>query len=258
MTPSQTVSGNPQRVEIDGAAVVYRSLGSGPPVVLVHGLAGSGRWWDRNLDALAAGYRVFVVDLPGFGANRPQARFVLAGAPALLSAWAERIGIGRAAWIGHSMGGRIVAELAADDPERVARLVLVAAAIFPAAGGWSLRVRHLPGAVRNAPLTLLPVVASDLVRAEPRTLLRASRSLLATGVEAKLPDILARTLVVWGEHDALVPSPFGQRAASLIPAARLVVLPGADHTPMWGRAAAFNADVLGFLDEGRARGNRWC
>ncbi|MBA3416015.1 MAG: alpha/beta fold hydrolase, partial [Chloroflexia bacterium] len=128
-----------RRIEIGGAGIAYRVVGAGPPVVLVHGLAGSGRWWERNVGPLSARFQVFVVDLPGFGGNRVGAPFALVETPALLAAWLDRLGLGRVAVVGHSMGGRVAAELAADAPERVARLVLVAAAIIPAGPDWPVR-----------------------------------------------------------------------------------------------------------------------
>ena len=239
-----------RRLDIGGVGIAYRAYGTGPPLVLVHGLAGSGRWWGRNVEALATRNRVFLVDLPGFGGNRGRAPFALAEAPALLAAWLDRVGLERAAFVGHSMGGRVIAELAADAPERVARLVLVDAAIFPAGPDWPIRVRGLAGALRRVPPAFVPVLATDAARAGPRTLLRTSHALLTTGVEAKLARIVAPTLVVWGERDTIVPPSVGERLAGLVPGARLVVLAGGDHSPMWSRAEAFNAEVLAFLADG--------
>ncbi len=235
------------RLDIGGVSVAYRVAGAGPPVVLVHGLAGSGRWWGRNVGALARRFRVFVVDLPGFGGNRGGAPFALAETPALLATWLDRLGLPRAAFVGHSMGGRVVAELAADAPDRVARLVLVDAAIFPAGPDWPIRAWGLAGALRRVPPAFVPVLATDAARAGPRTLLRAGHALLTTGVEAKLPRIAAPTLVVWGERDTIVPPSVGERVAGLVPGARLVVLAGGDHSPMWSQSDAFNTLVLGFL-----------
>lgn len=233
------------RIEIAGKRITHRAAGSGPPVVLVHGLAGSGRWWDRNLDALAARFRVHAVDLVGFGDSRG-GRFALAAAPALLVAWLDRLGLERAAWVGHSMGGRIVAELAADAPARVDRLVLVDAAIFPP-DRRSLAVAGFARGAWRVPPGFAPILAADVARAGPANLWRAARGLLASDAEAKLARIAASTLVVWGERDALVPPAVGERIVELVPDARFVLLPGAGHNPMWERPEAFNRLVGRFL-----------
>src|SRR4051812_23367957 len=101
-------------------------VGEGEPVVLVHGLSGSTRWWTRNIGALARGYRVYLVDLPGFGAmHRLRRHFVLAEAASWLVAWMEAVGLENAHLVGHSMGGYVCLQLAAQRPEVVCRLVLV-------------------------------------------------------------------------------------------------------------------------------------
>ena len=74
-----------QTCEVDGTRVRYRVAGNGPAAVLVHGLAGSWRWWEPIVAPLAAGLRVYLVDLPGFGSARGQA-FVLGDAPSYLRA----------------------------------------------------------------------------------------------------------------------------------------------------------------------------
>ncbi|MCB0086122.1 MAG: alpha/beta fold hydrolase, partial [Caldilineaceae bacterium] len=57
--------------------IYYETIGTGPPLILVHGLGGSHRWWRKNLDALAAHFTVYTVDLIGFGKSRDGQRFVL-------------------------------------------------------------------------------------------------------------------------------------------------------------------------------------
>ena len=99
----------------------------GEPVVLVHGLSGSTRWWSRNIPALAEHYSVYLLDLPGFGAmRRLRRRFVLAEAASWLSAWMEAVGLDSAHLVGHSMGGYVCVRLAAR-PIRVHRSLFEAA-----------------------------------------------------------------------------------------------------------------------------------
>src|SRR5581483_1554615 len=125
MQPQATPRPERRRIAVGPATIAYEVAGSGPPVVLLHGLSGSSRWWRRNIGALAPHRRVYIVDLIGFGASRGQARFVLAEAAGTLMRWLDLLGLARASLVGHSMGGLIAAELAADAPDRVDRLVLV-------------------------------------------------------------------------------------------------------------------------------------
>ena len=73
-------------VRVGGWPVRYEAAGEGEPVVLVHGLSGSTHWWSRNVQAIAERYRVYLVDLPGFGRMRhSRRRFILAEAAGWLS-----------------------------------------------------------------------------------------------------------------------------------------------------------------------------
>ncbi len=237
-----------RHLDVGEARIHFQTGGSGDPVLLVHGLSGSGRWWRRNVPALARQFRVFVVDLIGFGRSRGP--FVLAEAAAVLAEWMGRLGIPRAHVVGHSMGGYIAAALAADAPERVDRLVLVDAAAFPL--GWH-PVRHaarLVRAVRYMHPTFLPVLAADALRAGPRTLLRAAREAVDIDLGAQCGSVQAPALVVWGEHDRVVPTALGEHLAACLPHSEWAVIEGAGHNPMWDRPDAFNRVVVDFLARG--------
>src|ERR1044071_6257325 len=104
--------------------VHYEVAGQGPAVVLIHGLSGSGRWWAYNVPALAQHYRVYNVDLVGFGRSRGQS-LVLQEAAGWLIEWLQVAEITRAHLVGHSMGGYIATGVAAMAPQMVQRLVLV-------------------------------------------------------------------------------------------------------------------------------------
>ena len=220
---------------------------SGPPLVLLHGLAGSGAWWKRNMPALSSAFRVMAIDLPGFGSSHPDARLILDEAPAQVAALLGDLGVERAHVIGHSMGGLVAGALAADYPERVDRLVLVDA------GFLSLDpiLRHrITGPLRTLPWTsptILPILLRDAVRAGPVRMARVTAELLRKDWRHKLPAITAPTLVVWGEHDRVCNLHIGERIAATVPGARLVVIPGAGHNPMWEKQAAFDREVLHFL-----------
>ena len=224
--------------------------GAGSPLVLIHGLGGSSRWWAKNVGPLAERFEVHVVDLVGFGRSRGRQRFALAEAAGQLASLLDRLGIERAAVVGHSMGGYIAAELAAESPERVSRLVLVDAAMLPAGFVSARQLLNLALTAPRLPATFLPTMASDVGRAGPATLLRAIRELLAADLRPKLERIRAPTLVVWGDRDRVTPLAAGRALTAQLPDARLAVVPGAGHLPMWERPETFNRLVAEFVAAG--------
>jgi pimeloyl-ACP methyl ester carboxylesterase len=238
--------GEPRHVRVGSATIYAESRGVGRPLILVHGLGGSTRWWARNVPALARSCRVHAVDLVGFGRSRRQ-RFALGEAAGLLVQWMAQLGLERASWVGHSMGGFIAAHLAAQFPARVERLVLVDAAALPL-GRLSLRlVWRMALGLPHVPLTLLPGLCADALRAGPVTLATALRQLRAADIRLDLARIAAPTLILWGEHDALLPVAVGQRLQACLPQATFKVIAGAGHHPMWERPDAFNQAVSEFL-----------
>lgn len=114
-------------VTIDGINLHYFCGGSGPPLVLVHGLGSSAAVeFYHNLEPLAAHHRVFAIDLPGFGrSDKPALEYTIALFVRAVSDLMDCEGIERAAVMGVSMGGRVALGLALDSPEKVERLVLV-------------------------------------------------------------------------------------------------------------------------------------
>ena len=234
------------RLQVDAATTAFQVIGDGPPVVLVHGLSGSSRWWRYNIGPLAQHFRTYVIDLTGFGASRGY-RFTLRDAAAHLVKWMNQLDIERASVVGHSMGGHIAADLAADHPRKIERLVLVDAAVLPFDLSHVQHIRSLAREVRHVRPNFLPILVTDALRAGPRTLWRAADELLHANLTPKLERVVAPTLMIWGEHDALVPVTFGQLLRSAIPGAELVIIAGAGHNAMWDCPTAFNREVIAFL-----------
>jgi pimeloyl-ACP methyl ester carboxylesterase len=227
--------------------LAFEVTGSGPPLVLLHGLSGSRRWWERNVPAFAERFRTYMVDLPGFGESRRVRWSRLDDTVGWLADWMEREGIAHADVAGHSLGGAVAALLAHRHPERVNRLVLVNAALLQP--GTPI-VAHAAGVARSigrATPGLAPMASRDLLRSSPLSLSVAVTELLRSDWLPQLGSITAPTLVVWGAEDTITPLPIGERIAATVPDARLTVLPGAGHSPMWEQAERFNAEVMGFL-----------
>ncbi|HEY1348013.1 MAG TPA: alpha/beta fold hydrolase [Ktedonobacteraceae bacterium] len=228
--------------------VRYKVVGEGAPVVLVHGLSGSSLWWKRNIPALAASYRLYLVDLPGFGSMAsPFARFELQDASAWLFCWMQAVGITHAHLIGHSMGGYICLQVAARHPAAVSRLVLVSPAIRAQARHVFGYVRPLLRTVRYLDPYFLPILLYDTLRAGPVTILRAVNELLSVEARQELHAVTAPTLLVWGAHDTLVPPSTGSVMLREMPRARLLQLARGGHVSMFEQAEQFNQAVLTFL-----------
>ena len=233
---------------VGGYPVRYEVAGEGEPVVLVYGLSGSTRWWAGNVPALAERHRVYLVDLPGFGAmRRLRRRFVLAEAASWLSAWMEAVGLEQADVVGHSMGGYISLRLAAQRPEAVRRLVLVAPAVLPAGQSLLGQVLPLLLSARHMKPSFLPVVTGDALRMGPVTLWRTARDLLRGDVREEVRSVRAPTLLIWGENDTLVPPTIGHLLRREIPDSRLLIMEKAGHVPMFDRPRKFDAALLTFL-----------
>jgi pimeloyl-ACP methyl ester carboxylesterase len=238
-------------VQVGSASMYAEISGVGQPLILVHGLGGSTRWWARNVSALARSWRVYVIDLPGFGRSRGQ-RFVLRDAAGLLVSMMDQIGLARTSIVGHSMGGFIAAYAAAQFPQRVDGLVLVDAAALPLESLSLRQAWHMVQRLPHLPLRFLAVLGMEALRAGPLTLIKALRQLRHMDIRRDLARIAAPTLILWGEHDATLPLAVGQQLHGYLPQAAFQVIAGAGHFPMWDRPTAFNQAVIQFLECGNA------
>jgi pimeloyl-ACP methyl ester carboxylesterase len=231
-----------RELELDGRRVRYRLLGDGPPVVLLHGLSGSWRWWSPVCESLAARRRVYLVDLP-------PARRRLGAAE--LAAWAGRwlasVGLENVDLVGHSLGGLVAAEVAAREPERVRRLVLVAPAGIPCGLGLATRSFRLLETLYDV-RGRLPTVVRDAVRAGPLGLLRGVVFVSYRDLRAELAAVRAPSLLVWGERDRLMPVAIAKEWQQALPASRLVLLE-CGHVPAWEAPNELAACLLAFLEE---------
>lgn len=226
----------------------YKVVGEGEPVVLVHGLSASSLWWMRNVPALAASYRLYLVDLPGFGSMAsPFGRFQLQSAATWLLRWMQTVGIAKAHLIGHSMGGYICLWMAAHHPEVISRLVLVSPAVKPEARNVLGYLRPLLLAMGHLTPRFVPLLLYDTLRAGPVTILRAAGDLLTVDVQQELRQVSAPTLLVWGEHDTLVPLSISTLMLREMQHARFLRLHRSGHVSMFDQPEQFNGAVLAFL-----------
>jgi pimeloyl-ACP methyl ester carboxylesterase len=262
---------SPRTVSAAGLHIRYVRRGSGPPVVLVHGLASSIYTWAAVLPRLAERYDVVAIDLPGFGGSDIPPRLDASIADRLLPEVMDGLGLARASLAGNSLGGAISAVTAARHPERVDRLVLIDAAAYnfnPADRPPLLRAMarvptRLVRALPHRPLMrqgLKQVYYDDTKVTEERVeeylagmsrpgAREAAQALLTQGDDFGLPGALrqvrAPTLVIWGREDAWIPVAHADRFVRDIPGARSVILERCGHVPQEERPE----EVARLIDE---------
>lgn len=254
---------------------------SGPTVILIHGLGVYIENWETTIPALAAHYRVYAMDLVGFGlTDKPKnapytppfmARFVLDFMTAL--------GLERAHVVGHSMGGGLALQFITDYPEKVDKLVLVNSAGLSDDIGLPFRILSIPvvGSLLSRPsrkgsaqaMKMLvhdhSIVTDSIIdwdyemsrgpgahRAAMKVIRAAVspfgvRSSVFEPVSAKMGDIAAPTLVIWGEKDRVLPVTDAEIARQKIPNCRVEIFPDCGHVPQWEHPDQFNRLLMEFL-----------
>jgi pimeloyl-ACP methyl ester carboxylesterase len=214
----------------------------GPRLILVHGTPGSASAWADYLIDPPPGVEVLALDRPGFGHSGP------AGAMTSLAEQAAAVHAllpddGRpVVLLGHSLGGPVVARVAADEPQRIAAIVLLAASLDPAledihpmqhVGAWAPVRALLPRAIRNA--------NSELMALKPEL----------EALAAMLPKITAKVIIVHGTADDLVPVanvPFMQARLTGARCVKTVLLDGANHFLPWNSQAQVRQAITMALD----------
>ncbi|MBN1643264.1 MAG: alpha/beta fold hydrolase [Dehalococcoidales bacterium] len=261
----------------------YRVEGdTGPVVLLVHGLGGSLENWEANISALAQQYRVYSIDLWGFGRSDKKPR--LRSFDELIEFLVEFMkiqNIGKASLIGHSMGGGLVLQTAIEYPEKVEKLVLVDNAgmgrdviidfrvcSLPLFGelitrsgrnnverAWK-KIVYNPDVItdelleKSYRLALLPDAMKSLLTVIRAGInLRGQRMELVLRIMEKIDRISAPILIFWGREDRIIPVAHARIAASRIPNARLHIFERCGHMPQLEYPEDFNRLALEFLAE---------
>jgi pimeloyl-ACP methyl ester carboxylesterase len=259
--------------------VLVAELGSGPPIVLIHGLGGTFRYWLESARHLAERFRVLMPDVPGFGGSDAAAHpFSMAAAGERVLVACEQLGALRPVLVGHSLGGPIAALAAAQAPERVGGVVLISTTGLSPERAWRRYVllpvmrralRH-PRRWENllaAHAWMRSIVFMKMLarpgELDPFTtrMLVGGASLarqLGDALEASLACDLRDTLrelplplgVVWGEHDETVSVVDAELVQRLRPDTRARIVPRAGHVPMVEFPEAFASALGAVLPDG--------
>ena len=242
----------------------FTLLGEGEPVILLHGWDSSGESLCGIAKVLEDRFRVYAIDLPGFGWTPPPlAVWGTRDYASHVEAFMDSTGIPAASVLGHSFGGRIALALAAQSPRRVRSLILVASAgIRPRRGpGHSLKVAVAKLGKRVFSLPMWGKLGDRIVSAVSQRIgsrdYRNAGRMRATLVKVvnedlrgTLSSIRVPTLIIWGDKDQEISRSSMEIMLQGIRGARLEVLEGASHFPFVDRPDRFGRLVKDFLCQG--------
>jgi len=250
-------------------------IGTGKPLVMLHGWGMHGGIWSDTAARLAQHFRVHCVDLPGHGASEPPAEFTLDGVVGHLAAHFDK----PITVCGWSLGGQIALHWAMREPEKIKRLILVTSTpCFAERNDWIFGMpqqtlsQFAAGMEKDLNATLrrflgLQVRGSEHERellAELRerlfgrdepdidTLRGALAILRDSDLRSVLPKIMQPALVIAGERDKLSPPEASKFMALSLPNARGVTIEGAAHAPFISHREEFIAYVIEFMNEKQA------
>jgi pimeloyl-ACP methyl ester carboxylesterase len=194
----------------------FPGVATGPDFVLVHGIGVSSRYFHPTAVELARCGTVWLVDLPGHGKAPDPGRDVPIDAHArTLNAFVQEIG--SPVLVGHSMGAQVVASLAVQFPDAASRLVLIAPTMPPASRDAAKAIALLGVDMTRESPAVVAITSSDVVaRAGIPYTLNQLPYLLADRIEDRLPLITAKTLVIVGERDPIVPIAWARECALLV------------------------------------------
>src|SRR3954454_2428297 len=267
------------QLELHGHRVIYRIAGSGPPVVLIHGMINSSRHWEAVARRLARSHTVIAPDLIGHGDSAtPRGDYSLGAHAASIRDLLAAIGVDRATIVGHSLGGGVAMQFFWQFPARVERLALVSSGGLGHEVSPLLRTVALPGmsavlgvAAHRRVIGAMDAAAERLgargvyLRAVARALrplaqpgareafVHTLRSVIdVRGQRVSATDrlyLLSRmpTLIVWGERDNTIPLAHGRAAHEAIPESRFATLPRAAHFPHLEDPEGLSDVLLDFL-----------
>jgi pimeloyl-ACP methyl ester carboxylesterase len=270
----------PQTLQIKGHTIFYTVKGEGKPLLLIHGY-GAGIWvWEKQIDILSQFYRVYAVDVIGYGfSDRPKIPYTPETYILFLKDFMDAVGIERATLIGNSMGGGIAWAMAILFPERVDRLILIDCVppdVLRQVKNESFQtlvtIKDIPilpylviaGRNKNSIRWILLECVSNIKLITPEVLNRQYHLSKINGTtwvlystfkhaeEAlKLKDqfslIRHPTLFIWGERDIIFPPHVGETLHQTIPGSKFLKIERSGHMPMWETPGEVNQAILTFL-----------
>ncbi len=283
-TPLHPPTVETKTVQVHGRSVSYAEAGSGPLLVLIHGIAGTAENWSSVIEPLGLRHAVIAPDFPGHGLSAPGGGdYSLGNLASGLRDLLLTLGHERATLVGHSLGGGVAMQFTYQFPEMVERLVLVSSGGLGPDVSPILRAAALPGAdlfisatagvgqqvgsVLGRGLGMLGVRPSADVaevargygsladRERRRAFLATLRAVVGTdGQRVAALDRLYLAealplLILWGERDPIIPVAHAEEAHRELPSSRLEIFEGVGHLPQLEAPGRFIATLERFLAE---------
>ncbi|HEU4874328.1 MAG TPA: alpha/beta hydrolase [Pyrinomonadaceae bacterium] len=257
----------PKETTVFGQKIHYVEAGSGPNVILLHGLGGSTQAWQFNIGPLAEKFHVYVPDQIGFGkSDKPLVMYRIRTYVDFLDQFCKQLKIERATLVGNSMGGWIAAAFTAAFPDRVDKLVLVDAAGYAPPKELDMRTLFALNPTTREGMKVLTArvfynkafqtdavidmaIAARLAAGDGFTIKSITESIIRGEdfLDDTVKTIKRPTLIVWGREDGLVPLAEGERFHKDIAGSKLVVFDQCGHVPNFEKPGEFNAAVIKFL-----------
>ena len=262
-------------IAADGVQVRYRdSGGTGPAVLLLHGIGGSLELWSAQFAAANQGMRLIALDLPGHGLSGfGRQPFEPKTFAAFVWKFADALGLHKIHLAGNSLGGAICLQMQAQQPARVQSVLLAAAASLGRDCPMPFRLMTLPvlGTLmtRAGPMAVTQqiqalfgssfVVTDELRKTVERNVMRpgaqaaflatlrlmtdlgGQRAALVADSHEALASASAPVLMLHGRQDRVIPFAHSEHAHKLAPVGRLQLVDDCGHTPQLEQPAVFNA-----------------
>lgn len=274
-----------REIDLHGHRAMYRTAGSGPPVILIHGMINSSRHWRKVALGLADSYTVIAPDLIGHGGSAtPRGDYSLGAHAAAIRDLMTAIGIEKATIVGHSLGGGVAMQFFYQFPQRTERMILISSGGLGREVSAPLRGVAIPGSDLLLALAVNRAVVGGLDRAGRllsmagsrfgtylQAIARAIRPLTRAGQRRAFRETLRAvidirgqkvsatdrlylldgvpTLLVWGERDGTIPPEHGRHAHAAIDGSRFEMLPDVAHFPNLEAPETLAAVIHEFLDE---------
>lgn len=263
-------------LELDGTWIRYSVIGGGPPVLLIHGWLSSSRVWEGLAGRLAQRFTVYTLDLAGFGeSDKPLSGYGVRNGSRLLYAFCAHFGLTRTGVVAHDLGGNMAVKLAADHPDVVGSLILVAVpaneeqidlptplwlATLPLVGPLFYALGRAVRPVRamwmrpfvsdpeeDLPEEVLEDAAQSTPAAVQKSLSTTRREISGGRLARQARMLKGPMLLVAGEEDQIVDPQAVGTWAGIADGAEVALIGGCGHLPMIERTSEFNAHVLAFL-----------
>ena len=272
-------------IEINDNKIRYWQVGlQGPAVLLVHGIAASVEYWMHNINELGKHFRVYAVDMPGFGrSDKPcNMQFSAENLASFLKDFLQHWQINNATLVGHSLGGIVCLQFAISHPELLEKLVLVDSAGFAQELPFSFRIltvpwlgkfllkfnqKHLVARALRAYVVNKKALTDEFIDRmyEILQLPGAKRTMLIIlrqnanlfGIKRKaiteillnLAKINTPALIIWGRQDRLLPLQHAQTVLRRLPNATLHIFDHCGHIPQMEAADKFNRMLIAWLQK---------